>query len=555
MCALHPDCRLCGFLFCSDCSEKQSGIPAAFDKKNKHGGQRVCDYCRFCLARGWRFQNHGETPNSFQNQGGQGQGRGGGGGYAGLIRPATAAGSEPLGYTPRNDANASAASGSRPLGGPPSRAGAGGGAYASPVASAAASLMRNAVPASPSSSVPPPPPATQPSPSSSMYSSASPSSRFGGGGAPSPTAAPPPPRPSPSAFASSRPVPAAPAAAAAAAPGLPPPRPLSQCSHATCTAAAEPPGGFCGPHAGANAAHPKNTAVSFDVVLRLRWEDDPLGKLFAAVPIVGHADLHAINQAFLAQCPLLEQHAAAFVYVCRGRAAAKMHWRMFEARFVCPDVVLKKLTPFDHEQCSPYRNAAVPPQAQAQPQAQAKPVAPARPAYNPSSPPALPPGRGGSARSSPAVTRAPSPARTEQQHTSVAATSSAAAAAAALPTREQLLAQSKPSRAYMPSASPTRASPAGTPRVSPKQQLRSIAGPAPPPPQAYAPPSQPSPQPASSRGPPPPPATAAPAGPPPPPSSTPRPLGFGAGAGSGRAGPPGLPSAPPQVRKWPQVQV
>ena len=69
-------CRLCGLLFCGDCSEKLADIPQAFDKKNKSGGKRVCDYCRFCLALGWRCQHPGEkqpTTSEYKIRDGSGQ--------------------------------------------------------------------------------------------------------------------------------------------------------------------------------------------------------------------------------------------------------------------------------------------------------------------------------------------------------------------------------------------------------------------------------------------------------------------------------------------------
>lgn len=46
------NCRLCGELFCIECTTKVTGIPFQFDKKGKIGAYRVCNECRYHLYQG-----------------------------------------------------------------------------------------------------------------------------------------------------------------------------------------------------------------------------------------------------------------------------------------------------------------------------------------------------------------------------------------------------------------------------------------------------------------------------------------------------------------------
>jgi serine/threonine protein kinase len=48
------NCRLCGDLFCSDCTSKME-IPEPFKRKAKRGPARVCDLCRFRVFKGARL--------------------------------------------------------------------------------------------------------------------------------------------------------------------------------------------------------------------------------------------------------------------------------------------------------------------------------------------------------------------------------------------------------------------------------------------------------------------------------------------------------------------
>ena len=263
--SFSSDCRLCGFLFCDDCSQKLSDVPQSFDQKNKPGGKRVCDYCRWCLARGWRFAQPGEKPPNTQTAS-QSNGASSGG-VRTTVQPSPAS---PPAYTP------------------------------SPAASPL-SLSPSSAPRITSSAAPPPRPLTRPS-AISIHS-----------------------QPSPSVTAPSK------------------VRPLNQCSFGPCQLAASV-GGLCSTHDIENSALPKNSPVTFEVIVRLRFEED--SQPFGQLPIIGHADLHAINNHFSTLFPRVD--LSLLQYVVRGRAVQKMHWRMFEARFVLPELVLKKTHPFDH---------------------------------------------------------------------------------------------------------------------------------------------------------------------------------------------------------------
>jgi len=53
------NCRICGLFHCEDCAEKMDiELPAAFNKKNKSGPQRVCDECRYRILGGGVLCDH-----------------------------------------------------------------------------------------------------------------------------------------------------------------------------------------------------------------------------------------------------------------------------------------------------------------------------------------------------------------------------------------------------------------------------------------------------------------------------------------------------------------
>lgn len=52
------NCRLCGVLYCSDCTTKMNiNLPPKFNKKNKQGPHRVCDPCRYRVLAGARIDD------------------------------------------------------------------------------------------------------------------------------------------------------------------------------------------------------------------------------------------------------------------------------------------------------------------------------------------------------------------------------------------------------------------------------------------------------------------------------------------------------------------
>lgn len=52
------NCRLCGDLYCDDCTTKMNiNLPPAFNLKNKMGPQRVCDGCRYRIIAGARLDD------------------------------------------------------------------------------------------------------------------------------------------------------------------------------------------------------------------------------------------------------------------------------------------------------------------------------------------------------------------------------------------------------------------------------------------------------------------------------------------------------------------
>lgn len=48
-------CRLCGEMFCKDCTHKMDNVPAEYKKKGKPGAARVCLECRYHVAGGTRI--------------------------------------------------------------------------------------------------------------------------------------------------------------------------------------------------------------------------------------------------------------------------------------------------------------------------------------------------------------------------------------------------------------------------------------------------------------------------------------------------------------------
>lgn len=359
------DCRLCGLLFCGDCSQKMADVPQEYDQKNKPGAKRVCDYCRFCWARGWRFAKPGEKPTDTK---------------ANEYKIQPDSGGAPLGYT--HD---------------PSKG------------------VMKAVGRATATPPPPPPPAAAPPTRPPAISTQR----------PPPIHAPVPPH------------------AAAGAARI---RPLSQCSMSLCSSAATV-GGFCSVHDVANSSLPKNSPATFNVVVRFRFEDD--ADLFTSIECIGHADLHAMHNMVTQAHPLLDPTKVS--YVVRGRQAQKMHWRMFEARFAVPEIIIKKLQPFDHRAINaPHTSTPYTPFASSSP-------------LSPFSPQSLPPrlpSRMSSPVTLPVSPRPPSPVRSSMIVTVGPQTL----------TREQMLAQSKPSRAHRISPAASRiGSPATSPTPSRQQ--------------------------------------------------------------------------------------
>jgi len=354
-------CRLCGLLYCRDCSDKIPGVPQHYDQKNRaNPNKRVCDFCRFNMLRvGWKCNGATATP---------------------APAPAPAA---------------AAASSSRPV--------------ARPASATPAPVTRS-------------PPVAASSPSSAKSTSKPPAPSR----AASHRALPPPPTTAASKSATS----------SSSSSSY---RPLSQCSVSTCSSSVAPRSddGYCSLHSSSNASLAKNSPAAFEVVLRFRWESDPANQPAAQLTIIGHADMHAIHTALMEMLPGLAAHVNTDLqYVLKGRAAMKMHWRMFEARFQTPEIILKKLsTKFDHKKVGYMKLSGAPTNT-----ARSGAAPPTAPKSAAGTPPRPPP-RAASSLSPPA------PINTTRSNGASSHSPSSSPSSNPSPSRQELLASSKPSRA------------------------------------------------------------------------------------------------------------